>query len=81
MPRKPKTRSAPPPARELPAGADKLLTRDDVRSLLGISLRKLTQMRSAGQYPGPDVRIGTLARWTVAAHNAAVERLRTQSGG
>jgi predicted DNA-binding transcriptional regulator AlpA len=69
---KPGPRAAEPPARRppppLPAGFEALLG-----AALGVSLRKLQGMLSAGEFPPADLRLGAHPRWRVATLNAWVE--------
>lgn len=59
----------------LPATATILMDKFAICRALGIGVRTFNSMRSRGDYPPPDIKIGTLNKWTAAAHNEAVARL------
>jgi predicted DNA-binding transcriptional regulator AlpA len=65
------------PARDLsslPAGTEALLDKRDVCLALKIGERKFAEMRAAGEFPAPDLRIGNLPRWRPGTLNAWIER-------
>jgi len=47
-------------------GPKLLLSIDDVAVTLGISRRTLFRLRSSGQFPEPDAKIGRRDRWKTA---------------
>lgn len=61
---------APP----LPASVDALLGPAQVCVALGLSVRKLNGMVSAGEFPGPDLRLGDRSpRWRSSTVNRWIE--------
>jgi hypothetical protein len=74
MPTKTKVKARPKakPQPTTPPGAESMLSRDDVATLLRISTRKLTGMRSSGDYPPPDFLIGSRPLWKTSTHNTWV---------
>lgn len=60
----------------IPATAAVLMDARAVKRLLGVGNTTFYRMLSEGSYPRADIRLGKLNRWTVEAHNAAVQRLR-----
>jgi predicted DNA-binding transcriptional regulator AlpA len=73
----PRPRAVEPPARRppppLPPGCEALLGKAQLCAALGVSLRKLQGMLSAGEFPAADLRLGAHPRWRVATLNAWVE--------
>ncbi len=63
----------------LPVGCESLLSREQLCSALGVSLRKLDSMVSAGQFPRADLRLGSMPRWRVATFNRWVEEQAARS--
>jgi len=65
----------------LPPTAVGVLSKSQVcAGLGGISVRKLSMMVSAGEFPRPDFRIGGLPRWSVTLFNAWIEENRIRPG-
>jgi predicted DNA-binding transcriptional regulator AlpA len=74
----PPARRPPPP---LPPGCEALLGKAQLCAALGVSLRKLQGMLSAGEFPAADLRLGAHPRWRVATLNAWVEARCRPGGG
>jgi hypothetical protein len=83
MPQRPKKPKSPPPKppEPLPPGCEALLSKEQIRRAIGVSLRTLNSMIAAGQYPRADVKIGLFPRWRVATHNAWVEGVCARAKG
>lgn len=82
MATKTKKREATTVVRVLPAGLDGLLSRADVQRLLSVGTTRFRAMLADGDYPKADVPLGkTMPRWSYAAHNAAVSKLREKLSG
>jgi hypothetical protein len=60
-----RSRSAQAQAFQGVGGHQPLLSKRDLASWLGLSLRSLEMMRSSGRLPAPDVVFGRLPRWRV----------------
>lgn len=58
----------PPPT--LPPGCDALMGRQQLALALDISVRTLQSMISAGEFPGPDTRLGPSPKWRLGTLNS-----------
>lgn len=54
----------------IPPGCAVLLSKEQIRTAIGVSSRTFDGMLSSGKYPKHDARIGAFPRWTVETHNA-----------
>jgi predicted DNA-binding transcriptional regulator AlpA len=57
----------------IPPGCEALLSNAQVAAALSVSVRKVQEMISAGEFPRCDFRIGDSPRWRVGTVNAWVE--------
>lgn len=56
-----------------PPSPEPLLSVRDVAAVLGCARRTVERLRSAGKFPGPDVRVGKLPRWRPETLNRWIE--------
>lgn len=69
-----KTKAKPKPLDgvTVPDDAETLLSRKQIAKAMGIGLRTFTRMLAERRFPGPDLRIGDLAKWRISTYNAWV---------
>lgn len=61
--------------RESPAGAEALMSVEDVAAAMRVSRRLVFQWISAGTFPAPDLRLGDRPRWRVRTYNRHVRKM------
>jgi hypothetical protein len=60
--------------RFLPAGIEPMLGIDDVAARLAVCRRVVERMRSAGEIPKPDIKIGKMPRWKFETIEGWIDR-------
>lgn len=58
-----------------------LLTLDGVARILSVSRSSIERMKSAGNLPRPDLRIGRMPRWRPATINRWIDGQSARKGG